>query len=130
MNTTLLKNKTSNLVIKRFVGDILLFDFLKYVHCLKDCIINFNEVSIVVDIRKTELKIALADLNELALRLNLEFLNFKKVSLIIITSTPKQAAFSYFIKHKVENSRQEIVICSFYETAKKSLQKNNFLLSQ
>jgi hypothetical protein len=129
MNTTLIGIKTKNVIIKRFKGDIFLNDFIQSLHNLKDCAPDSYGISLIIDIRKTELKLNIAELNELVVRLNIEFLVFKKVSLILITSTPKQAALSYYLKHLAEKPRQEIIICSYFETAKKSIHKNTFLLS-
>jgi len=127
MNTTLIGIKTKNVIFKRFKGAIFLNDFIQALHNLKDCAPNFNGISLIADIRNSELKLDITELNKLVKLLNLEFASFKKVSLIIITSTPKQAALSYFLRHKAEKPRQEIIICSYFDTAKKSIRKNTFL---
>jgi len=129
MNTTLIGIKTNNVIIKRFNGDIFLNDFIQSLYNLKNCAPNFNGITLIADIRKSELKLNITELNELVKFLNLEFSVFKKVSLFIITSTPKQAALSYFLRHKAEKPRQEIIICSYFETAKRSIYKNTFLLN-
>lgn len=121
MEKELLSTNTKNLIIQRFNGDINKDDFLRSLKLLETCDLNTAAITIIIDIRNSYLNLKMLELNDLIKSIETEIARFQFITLILLTSSPKQAAYSYILKQRLERPSIQIKICSYYSTAKSIL---------
>lgn len=118
MNTAFCDVKSKKMICKRFKGDLFFHDFIQSLYLLKQCNIERENPTIIIDLKCSNLKLNFSELNKLILLLKIELSIFQSLKLILLTTTPIQTAYSYIVKQKLEKPTIQVKICSYYQTAK------------
>jgi hypothetical protein len=116
--TTKTTNKKRKICLKRYSGKINIWDFIDALYQFKEFNPVISKTPIVADIRNSILNFSIKDIGILSEIVADEFSSFTNVNLIIIVNSPTQAAYSFFLKSKLEKSTLNVNVYSSLEAIK------------